>query len=321
MEKSLFDRKVLTNFTRHFSLLKRLKIKTYRFAKASLFDTIFSDHHPNLVDFECTFGNGAHENWFRSCHVPLQRFAVKNFRVESSTLNVLENCCKDSLQTIKVDFCGDNDSHLIGRIFSTFHRLADVSMNIAECSALQDQPVLPHLEKLCVSHFSSSPSDSLTGFLKSYPQLKELHLKRSIVDNYLVEKIATMLPNLRSLSFSFGQFTEAIWMKLTSLRLEYFSPGFHIRWSVDDVRAFVREMPSLQRLTVWNVNDGSDAECSFLFKALRDDIRSSASNRQLWISRDDGKYFLLDSSEQCTDMAIDKFIQVNKRSINRILHC
>lgn len=57
-----------------------------------------------------------------------------------------------------------------------------------------------------------------------------------------------------------------------------------------------REMPSLQRLMFWNVKDhSSDFQKNYLalFKAIRDDIRASAPNRRLWVSRDDVPFFPL----------------------------
>ena len=319
LEGSRFEKEILTNFLQNFPLLKKLRFEPSRFTTVQHFDAICSNQHPNLVDLEFNFWNSADRNWFESCHLPLKRFAVNILLHENATLSTLENCCKDSLQTIKVGLGIDNNSQAIGRILSTFHRLTDVAFDILDYTVLENQPILPHLEKFCVSQIYDGPSESLIGFLKSYPQLKELNLKRGIFDDYLAENIATTLPNLRSLSFV--KFTGTSLMNLTSLRLEYFNPGYDIRWSADDVRAFVREMPSLQRLTVWNVDDDSDADCSFLFKALRDDIRASGSNRQLWISRDDINYLLLDSSDQCTDTTIEKFIKVNKKPLIRILYC
>ena len=69
----------MRSLTLHFPLLKRLKIDCPFFAQVELFDTIFSNH-TNLVGFECNFMNGAQRNWFRSCDVPLERFAVNNFK-------------------------------------------------------------------------------------------------------------------------------------------------------------------------------------------------------------------------------------------------
>ena len=114
----------------------------------------------------------------RSCDVPLERFAVNQLWHADATLDTLENCCKDSLQTIKIGFLDSTDSLKIRRIFSA------------------------------------------------------------------------------------------------------------------------------------------------LFKSMRDDIRSSRSNRHLWISRDDVLYFPVDSSEACTDEAFEKFvIEMFKRPGTKVNEC
>ena len=81
--------------------MKKLSIEAPYFdEEVAHFDTVFSNH-PFLLDFKCDFRIGAERNWFRSCHVPLERFAVNQLWHADATLDTLENCCKDSLQTIK----------------------------------------------------------------------------------------------------------------------------------------------------------------------------------------------------------------------------
>ena len=74
------------------------------------------------------------------------------------------------------------------------------------------------------------------------------------------------------------------------------------------MQAFVRKVPPLQRLTVWHV-DGSSNDNLVLFRGLRDEIRSSGSDRRLSVGRNDVLYFTLDSSETCTDAVIEKFVK------------
>ena len=103
---------------------------------------------------------------------------------------------------------------------------------------------------------------------------------------------------------------------VTSLKkLEHFNFGIGKKLVIEDVQAFVSEMPSLQRLTFWTVGSGSSDKYFNFYKAIRDEIRSSGSNRQLWVGQEDdlaqggGLYFLLDSSETCTDAAIEEFVK------------
>ena len=325
LDGSNFKNEVLENLTLNFPELKKLKINITTRAELRLFDRIFLNH-PNLVDFECNFGlfrSGAERNWFRSCHLPLQRFAVNQLIGEDATLDRLENCCRGSLRAIKFEFVSEDKIQIIRRIFFNFQKLNSVSLGIQNYLVLQNQPVLPHLEKLCLSPFEGGKTETLIGFLKAYPQMKELHLERWRVEDDLMEKIATSLPNLRSLSFFVSRFTPATLMKLTSLKqLQYFSSGINSRWSVQDIQAFIRQMPSLQRFTMWKLNESSNADFSFLFKSIRDEIRSSGSDRRLWIGRDESRFFPLDSSAACSDEAIEKFVtEINQKSRQNIEHC
>ena len=325
LEGSEFESEVLGNFTRHFPLVTKLKMDVPDNTKVQVFDAIFSNK-PNLVDLECFFKNGVERNWFRSCDVPLERFAMNGLSDEGQTLDTLENCCKKSLQTIKVGFDFKKGLAGIRRIFSTFHQLRVVSLYLYKFSVLQNQPILPRLEKLCLSQYFLSTLDLLIEFLRPYPQLKELHLKRFSANDRTVEKIAFTLPNLRSLSFSSTHLTRAGWMNLTALTsLKYFDAGLIKRLSVEDVQAFVGQMPSLQRLTFWIVNENSDTllrDYSLLLQSIRDDIRSSGTDRQLWVSRDDVLHFLLDSREECTDLAIKKFVsEMNSKLRPQPEHC
>ena len=215
LEGSDFNGQVLGNFTRHFPLLKKLKIKTFFRTKTQLFDTIFLNH-PYLVDFDVSFWEGADSDWFRSCNLPLERFAVNTLLNPDGTLDTLENCCKNSLQSFKIGLNIEISSQLIGQIFSTFKQLRNVSLNIHDHSILENQPVLPHLEVLCLTKLFGNYA-SLTNFFTSYPQLKEFHFFRYFANEELVESIATMLPNLRSLSFYNNRLPAASWMKLTAL--------------------------------------------------------------------------------------------------------
>ena len=314
-----FDEQELGNFTRLFPLLKKLKISVSFYAKVQLFEILFSNH-PNLVNFELNLWSEADRNWFLSCHVPLERFVVNRLLDEDATLDTLENCCKDSLQTIQVGFQNATNSQPIRRIFSTFHQLSDVSLSLIKYSTLPHQPVLRHLEKLCLDPDinDTEKPQIVIDFLKSYPQLKELHLEQWDVDDEFIEKIVNTLPNLRSLSFAATEMTRAGWMNVTSLKkLEYFNAGYETKGSVEDVLAFVRETPSLQRLSIWKPSIKKN-DFLVLFKALRDDIRSSGSNRQLLVSRDDVKYFALDSSDKCTDLAIEEFVnEMNNRTARK----
>ena len=324
LEKSFFKSQALMKFASNFPLLKKLKIVAFNNESQQLYDSVFSNH-PNLVDFECSFYNGTVKNWFQSCDVPLQRFAVNTFLGDYATLDTLENCCKDSLQTIKVGLTRSHleiNSQIIHRIFSTFHELRVVSLGIFKYSALRSPPVLPRLEKLCLTSFLSDGFDFLFEFLQSYPQLKELHLEKEGMRDELTEKIVTTLPNLRSLSFDAVYTKGTILMKLTALKLEYFSPGIIRDWPVQDWLTFVREMPSLQRLTISNLMKNSNEYFLGLFKALRNEIRSSGSNRRLWVSSDDVLLFPLDSSQTCTDEAIEQFVtEMLKQERRKIGHC
>ena len=313
LEGGDFYEQVLVTLTRHFPLLRKFKMEGRFYGSAQLFDTIFSNHR-NLVEFECNFHFGADQNWFRSCHVPLERFAVNHFWGGNATLDTLENCCKDSLKTIQVVFGLKGQSELIGRILSTFHELRVVSFGNFEFS-LRSPPVLPHLEKFCLlSQFSENELENLIDFLKSYPHLKELHLERWTADDRSVEKLATSLPYLRSLTFYSSQLTRAGWMKLSALKLESFNAGLTNCAIESDLRAFVGQMPFLQRLTVWDVRFRWNDHFLSLFKSIRDDIRASGSDRQLWVSRDGVRFFALDSSDKCTDEAIEKFFtEMNKK--------
>lgn len=115
-----------------------------------LFDTI-SSSDPNLVDFESSVIILAEENWFRFCHIPLERFAVEKLLDANATLATLENFGKNSLQTIQVGFSYTKTSfELSRRKFSTFRQLHDVSLNTAGYSHLENQTVLLDLEKLCL---------------------------------------------------------------------------------------------------------------------------------------------------------------------------
>ena len=89
-------------------------------AGKQIFDTIFSNH-ANLSDFECHFKSDVEKNWFRSCQVPLERFAVNKLWDDQATLVTLENCCKDSLKSIKFgqrDLNFNADSQSNHRVFS-----------------------------------------------------------------------------------------------------------------------------------------------------------------------------------------------------------
>ena len=325
LEGSEFESEVLGNFTRHFPLVTKLKMDVPDNTKVQVFDAIFSNK-PNLVDLECNIGNGMAINWLRSCHVRLERFAMNRLWDAETTLDTLEDCCKNSLQTIKVGLGYDFNSPRINRIFSTFHELRNVSFSISKYTALENQPILPRLEKLCLQLYYPSDTNILVQFLNSYPQLKELHLEKENARDELVEKIATTLPNLRSLSFFSAHLTSAGLMKLTSLQsLEFFHPGLMKRLPVEDVLAFVRQMPSLQRLTFWMLNDNSNSLQSYyslLFKSIRDDIRSSASDRRLLVGRDDLLYLSLDSRDKCTDEAIEEFAEeMTKKRKTKLGRC
>ena len=312
LDGSVFTEQVLGSLMAHFPLLTKLKMDAPVYVKTQLFDSIFSNHS-NLVDFECNFQYGADQNWFRSCHVPLERLAVNHLWDEDATLDTLESCCKDSLQAIKVGFGYERSPQLIRRIFSTFHQLREVSLTFLEYTALQNQPVLPHLEKLCLCRIYRQHTETLINFLGFYSQLKELRLEQWTVDDESIGKLVTALPDLRSLTVYSTQMTNAGWIKLTCLkRLEHFNLGRTNSLLEEDLQAFVRETPSLKRLTVRMERHNSGKDYSLLFKALRDDIRSTGSNRQLLVSQDDVMYFALDSSEECTDLAIEKFVRKTK---------
>ena len=319
LKGSRFNSLFLENLMCHFPLLTKLKMDAPYRVERRIFDTIFSNH-PNLSDFECDFRYGSDTNWFRSCHVPLERFAVNHLWDEDATLDTLENCCENSLQTIKVGFLITAGPELIRRIFSTFHQLRDVSLSFIKYSSLPNQPVLRHLEKLCLAPEISDNNENLNliDFLKLYPQLKELHLEKWQADDKFVEKITTASPNLRSLSFVAVNLTGAGWSKLGSLtELEYFIPGITHSWNVENVLAFVRETPSLKHLTIRRLtNDANDY--LVLLRALRDDFRASGSNRRLSISRDDVMSFSVNSSETCSDQAIEEFVIQIVKSSRRI---
>ena len=311
LKGSRFDLKVLGSFTRHFPHLKSLKIDNIYYGKVALFDSIFSNH-PNLVDFECRFGDYMQDaNWFRSCDVPLEKFVVKRVMDESTTMDTLENCCKDSLRSIAFLSVFERDSQTAKRIFSNFQQLREVSLYLLSFSYFQNYPVLPYLEKLSLYQLSDGGEPRiLIDFLKSYPQLEELHLKNSKTNLEFAKNILATLPNLKSLSLQFAKLNSTVWKSLTALKkLEQFNFGVANNLVVEDVQAFVRETPSLQRLTFWIVNGGSTGSYLNFYKAIRDEIRSSGSNRQLWVGQDGGLYFLLDSSETCTDIAIEEFVK------------
>ena len=324
LDRSRLNGQVMGNFTRHFPLLRRLKIDRLFFAQVELFDTIFSNH-PNLVDFECTFWEGADSNWFRSCDVPLERFDVNYLIDDEATLNTLENCCTNSLQTIRINFGNSNfekNTRKIHQIFSKFQQLKTVAFGFFEYSALKNQPILPRLENVCFYDLFGTDWQNLIEFFSSYPHLKKLRLEYGISDKKVFENLAAALPNLRSLSFTTYRLSSAGLMNFTALiKLESFSAILNNELIVEDVRAFVREMPSLQRLTILNLNESS-IDFLALFKALRDDIRSSGSDRKLWVSRDDVLYFLLDSNDACTDQAIEKFvIEMKSKYRLGLRHC
>ena len=75
LEGSEFNSPFLGNLMAHFPLLTKLKMDAPHAAERQIFDTIFSNH-ANLSDFECHFVGDVEKNWFRSCQVPLERFAV-----------------------------------------------------------------------------------------------------------------------------------------------------------------------------------------------------------------------------------------------------
>ena len=165
-------------------------------------------------------------------------------------------------------------------------------------------------------------SEHLVEFLKTNPQLKELHMSGRWFEDELIDKIAATLPNLRSLSFP-GFYAKATnWMKLTALKLEYFNPGMIGIWHDEDVLAFVGGMPSLQRLTIPSLNRISKYYILRLFEALRNEFRHSESNRRLWVSQDDFLYFPLDASDECTNEAIEKFVNEMFKQERRVKeHC
>ena len=112
---------------------------------------------------------------------------------------------------------------------------------------------------------------------------------------------------------------------MTSLKkLEHFNFGAAFKVLIEDVQAFVGEMPSLQRLTFWTVGRGSVDEYFNFYKAIPDELRSSGSNRRLWVGLDHGLYFPLNSSETCTDMAIEEFVKkliTESPVISSVDHC
>ena len=317
---SRFNDRVLTKFVKHFQDLKSLKIDYIHNGKVQLFDTIFL-YHPKLVDFECIFGDYLQKtNWFRSCDLPLKRFVVERIWNEEATLDTLEKCCKDSLQTIHLAYAVRDGSQVTSKIFSTFQQLREVSLYINKFSDLQNKPVLPHLEKLCLHQVWGQGFEDLIDFLKPYPELKEFHLKDMRTDIKAVKNITAILPNLQSFSFQFAELNSTVLKSVTSLKkLEHFNFGVGKKLVIEDVQAFVREMPSLQRLTFWLVGNNSIDEYFNFYKAIRDEIRSSGSNRQLWVGQEDdlaqggGLYFSLDSSETCTDAAIENFVKELKK--------
>ena len=328
LKGSRLNGQVLTNFVRHFPQLKSLKIDYIHSGKVQLFDTIFSNH-PNLVDFECIFGDYFQKtNWFRSCDLPLKRFVVERIYDEEATLDTLEKCCKESLQTFRLAYAMREGSQIASKIFSTFQQLRDISLYINDFSDLQNQPVLPHLKKLCLHQIHNIGFKDLIDFLKSYPQLKEFHLKDIETDIRAVKNITATLPNLQSFSFQFAELNSTVLKSVTSLKkLEHFNFGFAQTLVIEDVQAFVRETPSLQRLTFWLVGSNSIDEYFNFYKAIRDEIRSSGSNRQLWVGQEDdlaqggGLYFSVDSSETCTDAAIEKFVKELKMTKERWNYC
>ena len=65
------------------------------------------------------------------------------------------------------------------------------------------------------------------------------------------------------------------------------------------------------------LNDNSNSfqnYYSLLFRSICDDIRSSASDRQLRISGDDVLFFSYVLSEECTDETIQKFVIEMKKN-------
>ena len=120
---SRFLSQIMTNLIRHYPQLSKLRAYTYDYANVQLFDSIFANH-TNLVDFEFDCWAGVEQNWFRSCRVPLKRFATNPLNDERATLDTLEKCCKDSLQTIKVGLNNEDpleNFQSVYQIFSTFH--------------------------------------------------------------------------------------------------------------------------------------------------------------------------------------------------------
>ena len=264
---------------------------------------VFCPLHPKLthIEFVCNYPADSNGRIFlRSLSSPLRSFAMDN--IVNGTLNSLGKRCIDSLETIKVRFLKEADEQrLTHQIFSTFHRLRNVSLYLWKGN-LNDLPVLPCLQTFSLRRVSSCLVQDLIEFLRSYPHLKELHTKNFALNDELAEEVATNLPDLCSFSFSFNRLTSPGLMALTQLKqLKYFNMGFSSELSPTDVCAFVRQMPSLRRLVIENIHFPT------LLKALRNEFRSCAFDRKLWVSQNDFKFFLVDPSEACTDEAIDKF--------------
>ena len=118
--RDYFEERVSESLLRNFPMLKKLKMKIQDSADGQLFDTLFSNH-PNLLDFELDERVHINGNWFRSCHVPLERFAVMGMLPsEDANLDTLESCCKNSLQTIHIRLKWETRSRLMSRVFATF---------------------------------------------------------------------------------------------------------------------------------------------------------------------------------------------------------
>ena len=104
-------------------------------------------------------------------------------------------------------------------------------------------------------------------------------------------------------------------------QLEHFNAGYESKGSVEDVLAFVLKTPTLQRLSIWNRLDMKN-ELSLLFKAIRDETRSSGSSRQLWVSQDDVLYLALDLRDNCTDSVIEKIVnEMTSKYRFKLPHC
>lgn len=133
---------------------------------------------------------------------------------------------------------------------------------------------------LCIFRLSNVKIDPF----KSHLQLKELHLEQTRVDDEMVEKIGTTLPN----------FNLAALKKLENPSVGMTNKSIY-KTIAQDVRALVRAMPSLQRMALWNNYDAFPYDYLNLFKAWRDNIRASGLDRQLWMDQNDVLCFSLNS--------------------------